>query len=149
MPDNNVQEKQLKYCVFASATHGNFGEEQLAELSAEYKKSLSEDGVTGVMLYEDGNFFQVIEGDADKIDAAYKRFSAEKHTHKVVKIIEEEQDQRSFAHWTSAYSTAAKDIFVNQNTGRAYFSNTSEYQDIKSPKIKRLMGEFTKGRWRP
>lgn len=149
MSDNIPQEQQLKYCVFASAANGSFGEEQLIELSAEYKKSLAEDGVTGVMLYEDGNFFQVIEGDADKIDAAYKRFSTEKHTRKVVKIIEEEQEQRSFADWTSAYSTAAKDIFVSQNTGRAYFSSTSEYQDIKSPKIKKLVGEFAKGRWRP
>ena len=62
-------------------------------------------GVTGMLLYIRGTFFQVLEGEAADVDDIYEKILRDpRHTH-VREIIREPIAERRFAEWTMAFET--------------------------------------------
>ena len=62
--------------------------------------------VTGVLIYVDGVFFQILEGDQDAIAALMKSIARDSR-HSSVKIISENPaDERAFGSWRMAYLDA-------------------------------------------
>jgi len=65
--------------------------------------------VTGVLIYVDGVFFQILEGDKDVVVALMKSIRQDSR-HSSVKIISEnEASERAFGSWTMAYLNATPD----------------------------------------
>ena len=65
--------------------------------------------VTGVLIYVDGVFFQILEGDKDVVVALMKSI-AQDSRHSSVKIISEnEANERAFGSWRMAYLNATPD----------------------------------------
>ena len=59
-------------------------------------------GITGVLCQGQGFFFQVIEGERSKVNALYRRISADKR-HQDVEILHyEEIHERRFGQWSMA-----------------------------------------------
>jgi hypothetical protein len=65
--------------------------------------------VTGVLIYVDGVFFQILEGDKDVVVALMKSI-AQDSRHSSVKIISEsDASERAFGSWRMAYLNATPD----------------------------------------
>ena len=65
--------------------------------------------VTGVLIYVDGVFFQILEGDKDVVVALMKSI-AQDSRHRSVKIFSEnETNERAFGSWRMAYVNATPD----------------------------------------
>ena len=57
--------------VYASAAVEAFSEVQLVQLLARARTNNERLGVTGLLLYDEGSFLQVLEGDAKVIELLY------------------------------------------------------------------------------
>jgi hypothetical protein len=61
------------------------------------------EGITGMLVVKGDKFFQVLEGEADKVHALYQKICADKRHGGVVKIGEKNITMRAFAAWDMAF----------------------------------------------
>ena len=71
-------EENLIHCIYASAASREFTPEELEELLVVARKNNEALGVTGMLLYEKGSFFQILEGPAEAVEPLYAKIGADK-----------------------------------------------------------------------
>jgi hypothetical protein len=104
--------------------------------------------VTGVLLHSEGNFFQVLEGDAEVIESLYAKIGRDKRHKNVVLIIREPIVSRSFADWSMGFaSVTSKDVagIIGIND---FFQKRSCFHQLNPGRAKKLLAAFADGRWR-
>jgi hypothetical protein len=62
--------------------------------------------VTGVLVYVDGVFFQIIEGDKDVVHSLMASIASDSRHHSVKIFYEAEVNVRAFESWSMAYLSA-------------------------------------------
>ena len=60
-------------------------------------------GLSGMLLLLDGTFFQVLEGDRDRIEETLLRISRDRRHTGILRVVERERDERSFPNWTMGF----------------------------------------------
>ena len=66
-------------------------------------------GVTGMLLYSNGNFMQTLEGPADPVDARFTSIDADPRHRGLFILSREEIRERRFADWSMGFSQVARD----------------------------------------
>lgn len=59
--------------------------------------------VTGLLLYKDQSFLQVLEGMAESIENLFNKISADDRHYQVRQLIFEKKGQRDFSQWTMGF----------------------------------------------
>ena len=119
---------QLVYV--STATH-EFSGRELAELLSVARKNNSRDGVTGMLLYHGGSFFQVLEGEEESVKAIFSRVERDPRHQKVTVLHEEEEvENRDFPDWSMAWCEVTdkallevdgfNDLMLNRRPDRAF-----------------------------
>ena len=66
-------------------------------------KSNRRDGLSGMLLLLDGTFFQVLEGEKDRIEETLLRISSDPRHTGIVRVVEMEREEPSFPDWTMGF----------------------------------------------
>jgi hypothetical protein len=61
------------------------------------------DGLSGMLLLVDGTFFQVLEGEKEKVEEAYRRIAKDARHSALLRVLERTRDERSFPDWTMGF----------------------------------------------
>ena len=89
----------LAQILYASAAKFKLSERELdALLRTSAERNLG-NGITGLLLYSDGNFMQVLEGEADVVEATYQRIAQDPRHHLLYRLGTQAIDQREFSAW--------------------------------------------------
>ncbi|MBK9447358.1 MAG: BLUF domain-containing protein [Betaproteobacteria bacterium] len=88
--------------VYVSAATHPMSEEGLAALLKQARENNASHGVTGVLLYHDGNFMQLLQGPADDVRNIYAAIESDPRHHMVTPIVDETGLPREFADWAMA-----------------------------------------------
>jgi Sensors of blue-light using FAD. len=99
----------LIHIVYVSFSRNQLSELELDELLSEIRPKNLATGITGLLLYNDEIFIQVIEGETDTIRRLYDILQKDKRHTNIVKILEERIDQRSFPNWSMGYQKLSKE----------------------------------------
>jgi hypothetical protein len=87
-------------------------------------------GVTGMLLYRDGQFLQVLEGPEDAVRDRYSRISADPRHRDVHKLMETTVSERQFPEWTMGYR-ALTDTLADAIPGyEDFFGSRSRRLDL-------------------
>jgi hypothetical protein len=78
----------LKKLCYVSSSCQDLSSEELLGILTAARVNNARIGVTGMLLYHDGNFMQVLEGPPDVLDALYQRVCADPRHHGVIKLHE-------------------------------------------------------------
>jgi len=73
------------HCIYASAATRHFETAELTALLQAARKHNDGAGLTGMLLYTEGSFFQVLEGVPDAVEALYARIELDKRHEQVTK----------------------------------------------------------------
>ncbi|AUP78464.1 BLUF domain-containing protein [Flavivirga eckloniae] len=76
----------------------------LKALYAQAKKNNSKYNITGVLIYSNENFLQVLEGDSDSVDATFKRISLDRRHKNIFKVINIDIQQRIFEDYNFGFT---------------------------------------------
>jgi EAL domain-containing protein (putative c-di-GMP-specific phosphodiesterase class I) len=139
---------QLIHLIYSSAGTRPFQDEELVELLARSRAKNAGLGITGMLLYDNGSFFQILEGSPEAVDQLYQTIAQDERHTKAVVIIREPIPKRSFGEWTMGYSkvTAEElDEIVGLND---FFATGSSFTEVNSGRAKKLLAAFREGRWR-
>lgn len=92
--------------AYTSSSVGKFSERELEELLLVARKRNAEEGVTGVLLYDDGTFFQYIEGPERGIESVYTRVKASTRHRGLIELFRRNIEAREFGSWAMGFSMA-------------------------------------------
>lgn len=135
--------------VYASAETKPFGPSDLDELLLKARSKNEGDEITGLLLYHEGSFLQILEGDEDAVKATVARIETDDRHDDVRLIFRGEIDQRSFGEWRMGFCrpVKAEDIpgFVD-----IFRSISTVELDLEGNKkrVEKLIDGFKNGRWR-
>lgn len=83
----------------STATHV-MSDADLDSIIASATRHNADNGITGMLLYADGQFMQMLEGEEHEVDATFARVAADPR-HRDVTVTERSTiDTRSFANWS-------------------------------------------------
>ena len=92
------------YLCYVSSAVGKFTQDELVELLAKAREKNARLGVTGMLLYDDGNFMQVLEGPKETVKALYDTITKDRRHHGYIVIDEDELPARQFSDWSMGFS---------------------------------------------
>jgi len=81
----------------------NGDESQMAAIVSSSVRHNPENGITGMLLYSQGNFLQVLEGEQAAVDATYARICQDPRHHNTVMLAQEPVKERHFAQWSMGF----------------------------------------------
>jgi hypothetical protein len=139
---------ELVHCIYCSASSNpNFTSEDLISLLAKSRTTNEHLGVTGILLFHRGSFFQVLEGDRDAVEGLYQTINSDKRHSRVTKIIQEPILHRDFEDWTMGYPQATQEDIEKIPGMNDFFVNGKSYINVCETKARILLAAFGEGRW--
>lgn len=145
-----VEDKQedLVHCVYSSIEAIEFSPEDIAALLEIARTNNAKLAVTGMLLYDKGAFFQLLEGPREIVSSLLEKIqSDERHEH-FIKIIQEDIEARNFSQWTMGYSGIKSDELRNIEGLNDFFGSGKRYIDLDEGRAKKLLKGFKEGKWR-
>lgn len=96
----------LRQVVYISTATQHFSPEALEELLARARANNERSGITGILLYHDPSFLQIIEGTRDDVDRLMARIRRDP-SHSSMRIVQDESiSERDFKSWAMAFRVA-------------------------------------------
>lgn len=140
-------ENLVHYIYCSAATHAMSTAElsELLETAKNWNRSIH---VTGILLYIDGTFFQVLEGEEKVVKALYDKICRDPRHTNVTTIICESIAKRNFPEWTMAYSFVSDDDLDSILDAHGVRGNRHAVSRLKEGRSRRLLSAFAEGRWR-
>ncbi len=93
----------MYHLVYASSAAYLFSPSELTDLLTVSRRNNTSLGVTGLLLYKDGNFMQVLEGERETIESLYQKIEADRRHHGCLLLLKGETEKRQFADWAMAF----------------------------------------------
>jgi hypothetical protein len=138
----------LIHTIYSSAANGAFEEHEIPALLGRIRSSNESIDVTGMLLFIEGSFFQVLEGEPAVIDALIRKIQSDtRHKHFTL-IIREPIPARNFGEWTMGFETiglAEAGELLGEND---FFKSASCVARLSAGRAKKLLSAFRGGRWR-
>ena len=139
---------ELVHCIYCSASTHAFSPSDLAFLLTQCRQNNSKAGLTGMLLYSDGTFFQVLEGDRAAVEALLEKLPKDKRHDRITKIVLEPIEERAFAQWTMGYPKITKRELAAIPGLNDFFGQSLSFMDLGEGRARTLLGAFKDGKWR-
>ncbi len=104
--------------AYVSSASWNLLPEQVERIVSEARRINALNGVTGVLLYCDGNFMQYLEGDENAVVATFDRIRASESHYQINELMNQPILEREFGDWTMGFSQPSPDEFVELAAAR-------------------------------
>ena len=135
------------YLVYVSVAAEKASKDDLLEILARSRTNNAEAGITGMLLYKDGNYMQVLEGEEKAVRDLYARIRRDPRHLGIVTLVEGRRDNRCFGDWSMGFqdlsSPEARDV-----PGYSEFLNTpltAEEFSSDPGQCERLLWAFKRG----
>ena len=100
---DSAQDEPILQLIYASAQTTPFDDEALLAL-LEVARTNNEDlGVTGMLLYHEGSFIQVLEGPEATVEALYAKIGEDPRHHRTQVLFSCLQPERDFDGWSMGF----------------------------------------------
>jgi hypothetical protein len=143
--EDNKKEIILVYCSVAIRP---FESSDIVDLLTISRKNNEKFRITGMLLYIDETFFQVLEGDETILHDLYKKIELDKRHTNVAKLIEEPIDKRTFSSWSMGYAKATRAELSTIPGLNDFFVRGSSFNELERGRAKVLLAAFREGKWR-
>ena len=97
--------KTLSHVIYASRSTAEFHEHDIPELLKQVRVANAKHELTGMLLYINGAFVQVIEGQPQMVDAVMSSILRDKRHTQLTVIAKEPIVERQFEGWTMIHKT--------------------------------------------
>lgn len=88
---------------FSSATHF-FNLEELDSLLLKSRMKNSANGITGLLIYIDGDIIQILEGEKEKVQNLFNLIKLDKRHSTVISVFDQKVPKRMFENWAMGFS---------------------------------------------
>lgn len=127
---------ELVTLVYVSSAARSFKDSDIQDILRFSRESNEKKGITGLLLFKDGNFMQVLEGDAQVIDDLHDKISNDTRHTGIITLLRQPIQSRSFSDWKMGFKDIGKlaeeekiswsDYLDHPLTDPSYVSNPSK-----------------------
>ena len=93
----------VQQLIYSSAATVPFSESEIATLLLRARAKNGRLGVSGLLLHDSGSFLQVLEGDAEVVNALFATIALDKRHSRLVQLLNRHVAQRRFAEWKMGF----------------------------------------------
>lgn len=101
----------MYHLVYTSYSIAPFDEAGLVELLNQARNHNKKEEITGMLLYVNGKFIQVLEGDQKKVKQLYHRIENDERHKRVTVLLEGESANRIFDRWSMGFKSLSDNDF--------------------------------------
>lgn len=101
----------MKYIIYISTASIYFKPETLETMLVKFRKNNEANHITGMMLFSEGTFLQVLEGNDVDIDTLIKKIEADRRHHSIIKLGSGKIEERIFPNWSMGFKVATAEEF--------------------------------------
>ena len=138
----------LIHCIYASVATRPLAPTDLGQLLEVARANNQRRNLTGMLLYAEGSFFQVLEGAPEDVDAVFDRIAHDGRHENVTRIIREPIAARAFALWTMGFSGTTRAELDEASGTNDFFGEGQCLTQLDAGRAKKLLAGFRAGRWR-
>lgn len=142
-----MSESNLIRIVYVSAEKASFDPESIRNLLIKARNNNVRIGVTGLLIYHKGSFFQLLEGEQNAVEDLYDRISNDPRHERVIKLLKEPIEERSFASWSMGYADSTHPVFDSVDGLNDFFEEQRCLIDLRSKTARKLLHSFEEGQW--
>lgn len=101
----------MHYLVYVSTARHLMDEEELLAILETSRSCNTNDYITGMLLYKDGSFMQVLEGNESTIERTYARIAKDRRHEGLILLRKGKTENRNFPGWSMGFrSVNAEDL---------------------------------------
>lgn len=120
--------------TYVSTAMPELNEAQIAELLSQTVANNTANNFTGILIYSEGNFFQVLEGEKEGITRLFAKIKQDSRHYNLIKIFERETENSTFTKYGSSFtvisnSSQIRDLYRFLN--REKENNPEGYNNIQ------------------
>jgi hypothetical protein len=90
--------------IYLSSGIKIFSDQEINELLKISRVNNQKNGITGLLLYSDGNFMQILEGEKEAVESTYNKILNDSRHKNIIQIVNESVENRNFSEWKMGYS---------------------------------------------
>lgn len=91
------------FLIYLSAAKTPLSDKELLAHLEKLRENNKKNDITGILMYADGNFLQLLEGSKENVEKLFKRVAADKRHHFITKIKEGQEKERFFPDSSMAF----------------------------------------------
>ncbi len=91
------------FIVYVSSAVRPFSQSELVELLTQSREKNTKLGLTGMLLYKDGNFMQVLEGEEAVVRELLITISKDERHRGIITLMEGSREEREFPDWSMGF----------------------------------------------
>lgn len=111
---------KLYFLIYVSIATADVSEQQLLDLLTVSRENNTRDDITGMLLYKEGRFMQLLEGPEAAVCATYARIARDLRHRDVTILLEGPLAERDFTEWSMGFQ-ALDDRTVRETPGFSPF----------------------------
>ncbi len=139
----------LVHCIYASSATELFSHTDMDALIAQARAKNLRLGITGILLFMSGRFFQILEGKPGIVSDLYTEIGLDPRHTEVTQIIFETIHKRSFENWSMGLVDLSGDRLTQIITLNHSTSSIPELRHLPDGRARKLLHAFCEGRWGP
>ena len=89
--------------LYVSGATRPMSDADLEDILAVSRANNQRDGVTGMLLWADGVFIQILEGEPDTVRSLVSRIEGDARHRNFMVVLEQQADQRTFSEWSMGF----------------------------------------------
>jgi len=89
--------------VYISSAVLGLNDRQIASIVRTSQINNEQLGITGILLYNNGNFMQLIEGEEEKVEGLYEKVRGDRRHTGVTLLLKEAITHKNFDNWVMGY----------------------------------------------
>jgi hypothetical protein len=128
----------LVCAVYVSSAHKLLGDEELVELLRIARQNNAARDVTGMLLYRDGNFLQVLEGPASAVDQLIEKIKRDPRHHGLILMSRKGVEERQFSEWRMAFRNMSK-AHLEEDGGSPFLDSAFDEESNETGEASQLV----------
>jgi len=129
---------ELYHIAYISFSYKSLSEKELKDLLLEIRKKNADQKITGLLLYNNESFIQVVEGERKTLENLFERIKQDKRHDNIVKLIEEPITKRTFPDWSMGFEIVDNKK-IKKIPGYSNFINVENTEEIVKNGAKEIM----------
>ena len=134
----------MRYAIsYVSSVSHTLSNDQIQEV-LDYSRNWNiEHNITGILLYSEGNFFQVLEGDKDLLQSLFSRISMDERHRNLITLFRKEVSETKFNTYKSDFISL--DSRFQGKSIALYFSQIEKLNPEIQSSVRYILNKFTEG----
>ncbi len=126
----------MRYIIYISAAYKLMDEDELMDILTISRINNARKSITGILLYGEGTFIQVLEGDQNDLEQTYAKISCDNRHKGLIKIADAELNARNFPGWSMGFRSLNASMLSELEgftdlSGTGFLNNADPHTAIK------------------